>query len=109
MMIPPLKQILVFLTLNFLLTAFFNILLFKIAVFLTNESFKTNLILNSDKIGMLVSVFTLAAFMLNLLFFYLIFKSDFKRSILSTVKMSIGTFMTGIMFSVVVIIINEVK
>ena len=109
MMIPPLKQILIFLTLNFLLTAFFNILLFKIAAFLTYESFNTNLTINGDKIGMLVSVFILTVFMLNLLFFYLFFQNDFKRSLLSTVKMSIGTFLTGIMFAVVVMIINEVK
>ena len=59
MMIPSLKQILIFLILNFLLTTFFNILLFQIPVFLTYESFNTNLILNSDKIGMFsVSIYT---------------------------------------------------
>lgn len=108
-MIPPLKQILLFFTLNFLITTFFNILLFKISDFLTYESFNTFLMLNSHKIGMLVSVFILTAFMLNLLFSGVFFKNGFKRSLLNTIRMSMGTFLAGIMFMVVVMFVNEIK
>ncbi len=108
MMIPSTKQILLFLTLNFTLIVFFDILLFKIPVFLTYESFNTFLTTNSNKIGMLVSVFILTCFIVNLLFFSNFFRNDFKRSLLSTVKMSIGTFLTGVMCALVIIFITEI-
>lgn len=108
MMIPSTKQILLFFTLNFLLVAFFNILLFKMPAFITHESFNTFLILNSKKIGMLVSVFILTSFILNLLFFCNFVKNDIKRSLLNTVKMSMGTFLAGIIFAVGVMFVNEI-
>lgn len=107
MMIPSTKQILLFFTLNSLLIVFFNILLFKIAAFLTYESFNTFLIKNTEKISMLVSVFILTSFILNSLFFGVFIKSDIKRSLLSTVKMSMGTFLAGIMFAMVIIFVNK--
>lgn len=109
MMIPSTKQIILFFILNFLLMAFFNILLFKMPAFITHESFNTFLILNSKKIGMLVSVFILTSFILNLLFFCNFIKNDIKRSLLSTVKMSVRTFLAGIIWAMVVIVINEIK
>lgn len=108
MMTPSTKHIFLFFALNFLLTSFFNILLFKIPSFLTYESFGKFLI-NSDKIGMLVSVFILTAFILNFLFFLVFFKSDFKRSLLSIVKMSTGVFLVGVVFAVVISFIKEIQ
>jgi hypothetical protein len=88
--------------------AFFNILLFEKPAFITHESFNTFLILNSKKIGMLVSVFILTCFILNLLFFCNFIRNDIKRSLLSAVKMSMGTFLAGIISAVGVIFVNEI-
>ncbi len=109
MMIPSTKQILLFFTLNILLIAFFDILLLKSIDFITHVRFYDILAINMLKIGMLVSVFILTCFILNLLFFVSFFNNDFNRSLLSTVRMSIVTFLTGIMFAVVVLFVNEIK
>lgn len=108
MMTPSAKQMFLFFSLNFLLIAFFNILLFKSSDFITHVRFYDFLTLNTLKIGMLASVFILTCFILNLLFFAFLFKNDFKRSLFSTVKMSMGTFLAGIMFAVVIIFVNTI-
>jgi len=81
MMIPSIKQMFLFFTLNFLLIAFFNILLFKKIGFITYVRFYDILTINILKIAMLVSVYILTCFILNLLFFALLFKNDFKRTL----------------------------
>lgn len=107
-MIPSIRHILLFFAANFLLINFFDILLLKRIDFITHVSFYDILVINILKIGMLVSVFILTSFILNLLFFRLIFKNEFKRSLLSTVKVSAGIFLGGVIFAVVVIFINEI-
>lgn len=107
-MISSTRQILLFFTMNFLLIAFFNILLFKNIDFITHVRFCSILTINIFKIGMLASVFILTCFILNLLFFSLLFKNDFKRSLLSTVRMSIGMFLGGIIFAVAIKFISEI-
>lgn len=107
-MIPSIRYILLLFATNFLLIIFFDILLFKNIDFITHVSFYDILVINILKIGMLVSVFILTSFMLNLLFFKLIFKNEFKRSLLSTVKVSAGTLGGGIIFAVVVMFISEI-
>lgn len=104
MMIPSTKQILLFFTLNFLLIVFFNILLFKITAFLTYESFNTIFTLNTNKIVMLVSVFILTCFILNLVFLKSLLGSDYKRLIITTAKTSIGVILVGIIFASVIYI-----
>lgn len=107
MMIPSIKQMFLFFTLNFLLIAFFNILLFKSIDFITHVRFYDILMINILKIVMLVSVYILSCFILNLLFFALLFKSDFKRTLLSTVRMNMGIFLAGIIFAVVIILVRR--
>ncbi len=107
-MIPSIRHILLFFAANFLLINFFDILLLKRIDFITHVSFYDILVINILKIGMLVSVFILTSFILNLLFFRLIFKNEFKRSLLSTVKVSAGIFLGGVIFAVVIIFINEI-
>jgi hypothetical protein len=107
-MTPSTKHIFLFLIQNFLLASFFNILLFKSVGFITHVRFYDILAINILKIGMLVSVFILTCFILNLLFFYVFIKNDIKRSLLSAVKMSMGTFLAGIMFAMVIIFVNKI-
>ncbi len=107
MITPSIKQLFLFFIVNFLHIAFFNIALFRGIDFITHVRFYDILVINILKIGMLVSVFILTSFILNMLFFRLIFKNEFKRSILSTVKVSIGAFLVGIIFAVGVIFVNE--
>jgi hypothetical protein len=108
MISPSIKQIFLFFIVNFLHVAFFNILLFKNIGFITYVRFYDILAINILKIGMLVSVFILTCFILNLLFFYVFIKNDIKRSLLSAVKMSMGTFLAGIMFAMVIIFVNKI-
>ncbi len=108
MITPSIKQLFLFFTVNFLHIAFFNVLLFKKIDFITHVSFYDILAINILKIGMLVSVFILTCFILNLLFFLVLFGNAFKRSLLSTVRMSIGTFLAGIMFAVLIIFVNKI-
>lgn len=109
MITPSIKQLFLFFTVNFLIIAFFNITLFRSIDFITHVRFYDILAINTLKIGMLVSVFILTCFILNLLFFCVFIKNDIKRSLLSTVKMSMGTFLAGIIFAVGIIFVNEIK
>lgn len=68
MIIPSIKEIFLFFTLNFFSVAFFNILLFKSIGFIAHVRFYDILTINTFKIGMLVSVFMLECFILSLLF-----------------------------------------
>lgn len=104
MMIPSTKQMFLFFTLNFLFIAIFNILLFKKLPFLTYESFNTIFTLNSNKIGMLVSVFIPTCFILNLVFLMSLLGNDYKRLIITTAKTSIGVILVGMMFASVIYI-----
>jgi hypothetical protein len=104
MMIPSIKQILLFFTVNFFLIAIFNIILSNGVGFITHVRFSNIFVLNTLKIGTLVSVFLLTTFMVNLLFFVVFIKNDFKRSLLSTIKMSIGMFLAGIIFATIIVL-----
>lgn len=106
MMIPSIKRILLFFTTNILIVVFFNILMFKNLDFITDVRFDNILGINTLKIGMLVSVFLLTSFILNLMFFTLFIKSDFKRTLLGTVRMSAGIFLTGIISAFIIVLVK---
>lgn len=107
MIIPSIKEILLFILVNLCFIIFFNILLFSNADFVTHVRFYENLTLNTGKIVKLASVFLLTGFILNLLFFKIILsKNDQKRAFLSAFKVIIGVSLIGIVFAVVIILIK---
>lgn len=107
MIVPSTKQMLLFFTVNFTFATVYNILLLKNIDFITHVIFGNILAVNTLKIGMLVSVFILTVFIINLLFFALFLKNDFKRSLLSAARISMGVFTIGVIIAGITIFVNR--
>lgn len=106
-MIPSINRIMVFIGLNIALIVFFDVFIYEMFVNLTHERFNGIFTKNTYKIGMLVSVFLPTVFIVNLLIFTLLLEKDFQKRIFNTVRVSIRTFLVGIVFAIVTIIISN--
>lgn len=106
-MIPSINRIMVLIGSNIVLIVFFDVFVYEMFVNLTHERFNGIFTKNTYKIGMLVSVFLLTVFIVNLLIFKLLLEKKFKRSIFNTVRISTRTFLVGILFSIITIIISN--
>lgn len=107
MIIPSIKEIFLFILVNFCAIISFNILLFDKADFITHVTFYEYLTINTGKMVKLASLFLLTSFILNLIFFRIILlKRDYKAVHLSAIRVSMGVFLTGIAIAILIILIN---
>lgn len=99
MLIPSLRSICLFITVNICTIIIFNIILSSNDVFLTYERNDIFLIADGLKIVKLVTVFILTVFILNILIFKFLLRIK-NQPIYSSLKVSAGVVIVGILLTI---------